>query len=128
MAITDDIYQGQDITFRITNKDDTGTVIDLDDTSEIIVRVLDEGDNTLQAYNKAGTGGFEALDIATPSTGIMDVHLNAAQTDTANENATLKMEIKATFTDSDFDDSTQDIVTVVDNLGIVRESTTILDS
>lgn len=127
MAITDSIFQGQDITIQITAKDENGVVIDLDTTSEIIVRILDEGDNTIDKYNKAGGGGFRALDIATPSTGVMDIHLNAAETDTAEVGATIKAEIKMEFTNSNFDSDTQDVVAIVDNLGIIRVSTTILD-
>lgn len=124
MAITDNIFQGEDTTIRITVEDDEGTIIDLDDTSEIIVRLLDEGDNTIEKYNKAGTGGFRPLDIATPSSGIMDIHLNAAETDSANIGAIVKAEIKARFSDTDFDSSTLDSVTVVENIGIIRESQT----
>ena len=31
------------------------------------------------------------------------------------------------FTDGDFDDSTMDSVTIVENLGVIRDSQTILD-
>jgi len=127
MAITDDIFKGEDTTIQITVKDENGVVIDLDTASEIIVRLLDEGDNTIDKYNKAGGGGFRALDITTPSNGIMDIHLNAAETDTANEGATLKAEIKMRFTDTDFDSNTQDSVTIVDNIGVIRASQTLSD-
>lgn len=127
MAITDEIYIGQDTTFQITIKDELGVVIDLDTASEIIVRLLDEGGNTIDKYNKAGGGGFRALDIATPSTGVMDVHANSLETDVANINTTISAEIKMRFTDADFDSSTFDSVTTVENLGIIRASKTILD-
>lgn len=126
MAITDEIFMGQDSTIQITVKDENGVVIDLDTASEIIVRLLDEGDNTIEKYNKAGTGGFRALDIATPSTGVMDLHLNADQTDTATLGV-IKAEIKMRFTDADFDSSTQDSVTTVDNIAVLKESQTIAD-
>ena len=127
MAITDDIFIGEDKTFKITVKDENGVVINLDNASEIIVRLLDEGGNTIEKYNKAGTSGFQALDIATRSSGIMDIHLNEAQTDLANIGATINAEIKMRFTDGDFDDSTMDSVTIVENLGVIRDSQTILD-
>ena len=127
MAITDDIFKGQDTTIQITVKDENDVVIDLATASEIIVRLLDEGNNTIEKYNKAGTEGFRALDIATPSSGIMDLHLNATQTDSANEGATIEAEIKMRFTDSNFDDNTQDSVTIVKNIAVIRESQTILD-
>ncbi len=127
MAITDNIYMGEDTTISITVKDANDTVIDLDTASEIIVRLLDEGNNTIQAYNKAGGGIYDALDIASPATGVMELHLNALETDSANVNTTMKAEVKMRFTDADFDDSTQDSVTVVDNIAVIRESQTISD-
>ncbi len=39
----------------------------------------------------------------------------------------MKAEVKMRFTDADFDDSTQDSVTVVDNIAVIRESQTISD-
>ena len=124
MAITDDIFKGQDTTIEITAKDEDGAIINLNTATEIIVRILDEGGNTIDKYNKAGTGGFRALDIVTPSTGIMKAHLNAAETDLANEGATIKAEIKMRFTDFNFDGSTQDSVVTIDNIGIIRKSET----
>lgn len=124
MAITDDIFQAEDKTFRITNKDDAGAVIDLDTATEIIVRVLDGDGNTIDKYNKAGGGGFRALDIATPSSGIMDVHLNEAESLLANVGSILEMEIRMTFANTDFDGNTQESPSSVKNLGIVRESRT----
>lgn len=127
MAITDDIFKGQDVTIQITVTNDVGAIIDLGTTSEIIVRLLDEGGNTIEKYNKDGSGGFRALDIDTPSSGVMDLHLNAAATDLANEGAILNAELKLRFSDADFDSNTQDAVTIIDNLGVIRVSKTISD-
>ena len=127
MAITDDIFMGQDTTIQITVKDEDNLVIDLDTASEIIVRLLDEGGNTIEKYNKAGDSGFRPLIITDPASGVMDLNLNAAETDVANVNTVVKAELKLRFTDTGFDSDTLDSVTTVDNIAVIRKSTTILD-
>jgi len=124
MAITDNIFRGQDTTIQITAKDEDGVVIDLDTTTQIIVRLFDEGNNLIDKYSKTTLPGFRLLTIDTPSLGIMDIFLNAAETDVANVGATVKAEVKMRFTDTDYDDNTFDAVTIVDNIGIIRKSQT----
>lgn len=124
MAIEDNIFQGQDTTIQITAKDEDGVVIDLDTATQIVVRLLDEGDNTIDKYSKTTLSGFRLLNITTPSLGIMDMFLNAAETDLANIGATVKAEVKMRFTDTDYDSNTFDAVTIVENIGIIRESET----
>ena len=117
------IYRGEDKTIIITVKDSNVVVIDLDTASEIIVRLLDENENSIEQYNKAGSGDFEALDIPVPATGVMNLFLNAIKTDVAAIGF-LSAEIKMRFEDVDFDDDTFDAVTTIDNIARIVASQT----
>lgn len=120
------IFKGEDKTIVITITDANDEVIDLDTASEIVVRLLDESGNSIDQYNKAGSGEFRPLDIPDPSLGIMNLFLNADATDTAAKGF-MSAEIKMRFTDVNFDDSTLDAVTTIPNVAIIKESTTVLD-
>ena len=126
MSHIEPIFRGEDKTIEITITDADDQVIDLDTADEIIVRLLDEFGNTIEEYNKGGGGEFRALDIPDPSLGIMNLFLNAAQTDTAAKGF-MSAEIKMRFADVNFDDSTLDAVTTIKNLAIIKDSTTIND-
>lgn len=127
MAITDLVPQGTDPTFEITILDEDGVVVDLATTLEITVRILDEGDNTIQAYQKVASGVFDALGIPTPANGKVELYLNSAQTD-AGALGVYTAEVTAQFTNTDFDNNTQDLGFLVENLFVLTPSTTISDS
>jgi len=120
------IFKGEDKTIEITVTDADDQVIDLDTASEIIVRILDESGNSIEEYNKAGGGDFRALDIPNPSLGIMNLFLNAAETDVAALGS-VDVEIKMRFSDTDFDGDVADAVTTIKSIAEIENSATILD-
>ena len=126
MPHVDVIFRGEDKTIEITITDDNDVVIDLDTADEIIIRLLDESSNTIEKYSKTVQVGFKTLDIPTPALGIMNLFLNAAQTDVAAKGF-MSAEIKMEFTDVNFDDNTLSAVTTIPSLAIIKDSETIND-
>ena len=117
------IFKGEGKTIELTVTDANDVVIDLDTANEIIVRLLDENRNTIEKYNKGGTGGFMALDIPVPADGIMSLFLNADQADVAARGF-MAAEVKMQFPDPNFDGGVIETVTLVESLARIKDSET----